>query len=158
MVVAYIGLGSNLDQPAQQLADAQVELNQLADTTLRAFSSLYLSKPMDGSDQPDYFNAVAIIETNLDALELLGKLQEIEQIHQRVRMYHWGPRTLDLDLLLYGEELINTPELVVPHPGISQRDFVLLPMLELNPALGIPAVGSLDTLLAVLPDSGIKKL
>lgn len=138
MIRCYIGLGSNLDNPTQQLLDAFSELSQLTHCELITHSALYGSKPVGPQDQPDFVNAVAIIDTMLKPLELLDQLQHIEQLHDRKRIQHWGPRTLDLDLLLYGNQLIDIPRLQVPHPWIKQRDFVLIPMAELSPELTLP--------------------
>lgn len=138
VVIAYIGLGSNLCDPEQQVTTAIQELSVLPDTSLIAQSSLYHSPPMGPSDQPDYINAVVGIETRLTALDLLDELQRIERNHQRVRTLHWGPRTLDLDILLYGQQVILHDRLTVPHPGLTQRQFVINPLLEIVPQLILP--------------------
>lgn len=137
-VLCYIGLGSNLDNPVEQLKQAINELSTLGNCTLLVQSSLYQSSPMGPQDQPDFINAVVKLETTLSADELLIQLQAIEQQHERVRTQYWGPRTLDLDLLLYGNETINTGNLQVPHPGIPERGFVLYPLYEIAPDLEIP--------------------
>ena len=137
-IAACIGLGSNLQSPVEQVRTALTELNTLPQSHLLRASSLYRSSPMGPADQPDYINAVALIETTLTAHELLQQLQRIEQQHQRVRERHWGPRTLDLDLLLYGDECINSADLVVPHPGLCERNFVLIPLFEIAPDLRLP--------------------
>lgn len=138
MTRAYIGLGSNLahatDSSITILQQAVRELAALATSPVRV-SSLYTSKPMGPQDQPDYFNVVAALDTDLTALQLLHALQQLEQQAGRVRLRHWGERTLDLDILLFGEQRIATPELSVPHPGILQRNFVVIPLLELEPQL-----------------------
>lgn len=144
----WIGLGSNLQDPAAQLQRAFGELDELADSRLLARSRLYRSRPMGPAGQPDYLNAVALLETALEPLGLLDELQHIEERHGRVRGQRWGPRTLDLDLLLYDERLLDLPQLKVPHPGIAERDFVLLPMLEIDPDLQVPGQGRVDRLLA----------
>lgn len=139
----YIGLGSNLSndsgdsrQILQQAVDA---LHSLATGTVQV-SGLYLSKPMGPQDQPDYFNAVAAFETTLSAPELLAALQQIEQQAGRIRLRRWGERTLDLDILLFGDLSMTTPELTIPHSGILQRNFVVLPLLELDAQLQIGGI------------------
>lgn len=142
-VRAYVGLGSNLGRPHTQIARASAALEGLRSTRTVAVSSLYRSAPMGPSDQPDYLNAVAAIETALAPYDLLGALQQIEQGQGRVRAERWGPRTIDLDILLYGDRLIAEPGLRVPHAGLLQRAFVLVPLLEIAPDLVLPAGGPL---------------
>jgi len=154
-VVAYIGLGSNLDDPLTQVKTAIHALDQIRHSRCLVSSSCYRSPPMGPQDQPDYINAVAALATALPPHLLLQALQQIEQAHGRTRTRHWGERTLDLDLLLYGEQVINSADLVVPHPGISQRAFVLYPLQQIAPELQIPGQGSLATLAA---DCGRGKL
>ncbi len=158
LVVAYVGLGSNLDNPEQQILSAFGELDELRVTRLVARSSLYLSPPMGPVDQPDYINAVARLETGLQAEDLLQAMQQVERAHGRQPGEHWGPRTLDLDLLLYGQVQINSNTLTVPHPGIADRDFVLYPLAELDTALEIPGVGTLATLLESRTTDDLVKL
>ncbi|MEJ2316430.1 MAG: 2-amino-4-hydroxy-6-hydroxymethyldihydropteridine diphosphokinase [Gammaproteobacteria bacterium] len=150
MTRAYIGLGSNLDNPRNQVVDAFHELAETDGIRLLARSSLYLSEPLGPQDQPDFINAAAAIETTLAPQSLLEALQAIEQRHARKRERHWGPRTLDLDLLLYDDEHIRHPDLTVPHPGIAERSFVLLPLQEIAPELVIPGLGSVRSLLRKL--------
>lgn len=148
-VRAYIGLGSNLDDPVAQLRRAIAALRALPHSRLTAHSRFYRSSPMGPSEQPDYVNAVVMLDTTLEPLALLDALQAIEQRQGRVRHgERWGPRTLDLDLLLYGAEVIDHPRLTVPHPGIRQRNFVLLPLTDLAPELCFPDGGSLREALA----------
>ena len=147
---AWIGLGSNLDNPRDQVVDALRELAETDGISVLARSSLYLSEPLGPQDQPDFVNAAALIETTLDPLSLLNVLQAIEQRHGRKRESHWGPRTLDLDLLLYDDEQILHPDLTVPHPAIAERSFVLLPLQEIAPGLVIPGLGSVESLLQKL--------
>lgn len=157
--MAWVGLGSNLEQPREQVRSALVELTTLPDTRLIATSSLYRSAPMGPQDQPAYINAVARLETRLSAEALLDALQAIESAHGRVRSgEHWGPRTLDLDILLYGSEQLSSPRLTVPHPGIAERNFVLYPLAEIDPDLDIPGQGSLRTLLARCSSQGLTRL
>ena len=148
LVRAYIGLGSNLANPMQQVARALDELSALPQSRLVARSGLYRSAPLGPPDQPDYINAVAAIDTQLDAKILLQHLQGIESLHGRVRNgERWGPRTLDLDLLLYGNEISSDAELTLPHPGAHQRAFVLAPLCAIAPQCTIPGKGRADDLL-----------
>ncbi|HHJ81150.1 MAG TPA: 2-amino-4-hydroxy-6-hydroxymethyldihydropteridine diphosphokinase [Candidatus Tenderia electrophaga] len=160
-VTAYIGLGSNLDNPVDQIRAALRELNKLPQSRLLLQSSLYQSAPMGPPDQPDYINAVAALETHLLADELLSALQMLESQHQRVRQTRWGPRTLDLDLLLYGDQVINSEHLVVPHPGLAERLFVLQPLFEIAPLLVLPnnqAVAELFKQCAECSGGGLRRL
>ena len=147
-VAAFIGLGSNLKNPVDQVTGAIAELNTLPETALHGYSSLYQSSPMGGMDQPDYVNAVARIDTRLEPHTLLEELQSIETAHGRVREERWGARTLDLDLLLYGSIKIDTPDLIVPHPGVGEREFVLYPLYEIAPDLEIPGLGAISELVS----------
>jgi 2-amino-4-hydroxy-6-hydroxymethyldihydropteridine diphosphokinase len=157
-VDAWIGLGSNLNDPVQQVKTALAELGGLVDCSLCAVSSLYRSPPMGPADQPDYVNAVARLRTRLPAAALLDALQGIEARHGRRRGRRWGERTLDLDLLVYGREVIDTRRLTVPHPGIAERNFVLYPLAELAPGLVIPGVGAVADLLKRCPDKGLSRI
>ena len=159
MIICYIGLGSNLDHPQQQVEHAINELAELADCKRVAVSSLYRSKPLAGMEQPDYINAVVRLDTELAPHALLDKLQEIEDIHDRKRLEHWGPRTLDLDLLLYGDQILNDERLIVPHSGLDERNFVLYPLAEISTdEVSIPGLGTLAELLHNVPDTGLEKL
>lgn len=133
MIHAYIGLGSNLENPMAQLDRAIDTLKKHDDLKNLRVSSIYGSKPVGPQDQPDYINAVAGFDTALSPIELLDLLQSIEQSQHRVRERHWGPRTLDLDLLLYGQETIQLPRLTVPHPFMLERGFVIKPLSDLAP-------------------------
>jgi 2-amino-4-hydroxy-6-hydroxymethyldihydropteridine diphosphokinase len=155
---AYIGLGSNLSDPVEQVKTAIYNLQSLPDSDLIDWSSLYASSPMGPQDQPDYINAVAVIDTTLSAHQLLDALQAIEQNQGRIRKRHWGERTLDLDILLYGQKEINAPRLQVPHPGVALRAFVLYPLAEISPNLTIPNVGNIEQLLQHCPRDGLRKL
>lgn len=143
MITTYIGLGSNLGDSQQILNDAVSQLEQLGQVQVSRF---YRTPPMGPQDQPDYLNAVAELQTTLEPLALLDELQRIENESGRVRLRHWGERTLDLDLLLYGTQNIDHPRLTVPHVGILERDFVLVPLLDLNPNIIIngQAVATLE--------------
>jgi 2-amino-4-hydroxy-6-hydroxymethyldihydropteridine diphosphokinase len=157
-VAAFIGLGSNLDEPTQQVLSALAELAALPDSELRARSSLYQTPPMGPPNQPDYVNAVAELATRLSPHRLLDELQRIEQKHRRLRQEHWGPRTLDLDLLVYGSAQIDDPRLRVPHPGLADRAFVVVPLAEIAPALQIPGLPTPAALRASLPECALHKL
>lgn len=159
-VIAYLGLGSNLDDPVGQLCSARLAVAGLPFTRELSFSSLYRSAPMGPADQPDYVNAVMAICTALDAHTLLRALQAIESEQGRVRTgLRWGPRTLDLDILLYGGEKISSDSLTVPHAGIAEREFVLYPLAEIAPAdLDIPGVGNLADLVRACPRRGLEAI
>lgn len=151
---AYLGIGSNLADPARQVRAACTALGQLDQTTLLRCSSLYASAPLGPADQPDFINAVAAIETRLDPETLLTRLQDLERAAGRIRTadgLRWGPRVLDLDLLLYGQLCLHTPTLTLPHPGIGRREFVLRPLLEIAPDLTIPGQPPLPELLRQCP-------
>lgn len=156
---SYIGLGSNLGDPETQLTSALAALNGLPDTGLVRCSSFYRSKPLGPGDQPDFINAVALLDSGLTAKALLARLQSIENRQGRIRDgIKWGPRTLDLDMLLYGDEIIDEPGLMVPHPEMRHRNFVLIPLLELAPDIEIPGLGRADKFLADTGRAGITKL
>ncbi|MBV2130694.1 2-amino-4-hydroxy-6-hydroxymethyldihydropteridine diphosphokinase [Arsukibacterium indicum] len=157
--LVYLGLGANLANPVTQLKNAVTAIQQLAHSQLLAVSSLYGSKPMGPQDQPDYINAVAKISTRLTPLSLLDALQQIEQQQGRQRKAErWGPRSLDLDILLYGNHTINTERLTVPHYGLAQREFVLYPLAEIAPQLILPCGTPLQVLLQQVPLNGLQKL
>ena len=147
----FIGLGSNLDEPLKQVSDALRELAQLPQTKLLRHSQLFRSDPVGPAGQPDYINAVAEIETELTPIQLLDQLQAIEQAHQRRRIVHWGPRTLDLDILLVNSETIATERLKVPHPYMHEREFVLYPLAQIAPDLKLPDGRRLEQLLEQCP-------
>lgn len=149
---AWIGLGSNLDTPVRHVRTALGELAALPVTRLVAASSLYAGGPVGPHDQPDFINAVAALETRLSPLALLDQLQALEQRHRRVRERHWGPRTLDLDLLIYNDCMLVSPRLVLPHPQLLSRAFVIVPLAEIAPELVLPdgrhAAGAADAFAA----------
>ena len=155
--IAYIGIGANLGDVRANVADALERLRRLPGCTLMAASSLYRTAPIDSSGD-DYINAVARIATTLDAEALLQALHGIEQAHGRERPYRNAPRTLDLDLLLYGDATIASPTLTVPHPRITERAFVLVPLLELAPAIHIPDHGPAARYLAGVGGQAIDRL
>ncbi len=151
---AWVGLGSNLADPRSQLVRALEELDRLPLTRLCIASRLYSSRPLGPSDQPDFINAVAELETRLSPLALLDQLQALEQRHRRVRDRHWGPRTLDLDLLLFDQQCLSMPRLTLPHPEMAQRAFVLVPLAEVAPDLRLPDGDDVATLAQALGDWG----
>ncbi|WKS98947.1 2-amino-4-hydroxy-6-hydroxymethyldihydropteridine diphosphokinase [Gallibacterium salpingitidis] len=134
----YIALGSNLNQPLQQLITALDTLRQQSEIELIAVSPFYGSKPLGPQDQPDFVNAVAQLHTSLSPLALLDLLQSIEQQQGRVRLRRWGERTLDLDILLFNQEIIENERLSVPHREMKNREFVLIPLLDIAPQLVLP--------------------
>ncbi|HLE67732.1 MAG TPA: 2-amino-4-hydroxy-6-hydroxymethyldihydropteridine diphosphokinase [Burkholderiales bacterium] len=158
MTVAYVGLGANLGEPRRQLFAAFDELGRIPGTRVTARSSLFRSAPIGYADQPDFVNAVAKLETDLRPRELFAALQQIEHAHGRERSFRNAPRTLDLDLLLYGGERIDTPALIVPHPRMHERAFVLAPLLELDPAAVIPGRGSAAELLRACAMQPVERL
>ena len=157
---AYIGLGGNLDNPLELLRSARKAIVAVMGIREIACSSYYRSAPLGLAGQSDYVNAVMAVETTLPPHELLKALQAIELSHGRVRTgLRWGPRTLDLDILLYGEEQIHDETLTVPHAGIAEREFVLYPLAEIAPvALHIPGKGDLSGLLAACPLRGLERI
>ena len=155
----FIGLGSNLNDPLSQLKRSVESLKNINGLTFIGISFFYRSAPMGPQDQPDYINAVVKIKTQLSAEKLLDELQRIENEQGRVRKQHWGARTLDLDILLYGRDEINTERLTIPHSGMSQRNFVLYPLNDLvDEKFEIPNMGKLDKLLASCAMDGITRL
>ena len=157
MVTAYIGLGANLGEPAHAVCEAIEQLAHLPQTVLLQRSSLYSSAPVDAGGD-DFINAVAQIDTALTPQALLHALQQIELAFGRARPYRNAPRTLDLDLLLYDDAVINEPGLHVPHPRMGARAFVLLPLLELAPAIRIPGQGPAQALVAAVQEQPIRRL
>jgi 2-amino-4-hydroxy-6-hydroxymethyldihydropteridine diphosphokinase len=156
-VIAYVGIGANLGDARANVEDAIARIAAMENSALRAVSSLYRSAPIDAGGD-DYVNAVACIDTRLPALDLLQALQDIEQAHGRARPYRNAPRTLDLDLLLYGDQEISSATLQVPHPRMTGRAFVLLPLLELAPDIDLPGQGPARQFLASVADQAIGKL
>lgn len=157
MTIAYIGIGANLGNAQQTVIDAITALADLPETHLVAASSLYLTAPVDAGGD-DYVNAVACINTALDSQALLTCLQGIEQAHGRQRPYRNAPRTLDMDLLLSGSTMLDTPSLVIPHPRMHERAFVLVPLLEIAPGMTIPGKGDAAALLHHVADQRIRKI
>ncbi len=155
---AYIGVGSNLGDSVARVRAAFESLAALAGCRLIARSRLYRTRPFGPVQQGDFINAVAGALTTLSAVELLAGIRGIETAAGRVRSERWGPRTLDLDLLVFGDQRIDTPELIVPHPGIAERGFVLAPLVDIAPTLQVPGVGRAEELLRALPDDGIAEV
>lgn len=156
-VIAYIGIGANLGDARTSVVQAIECLARLPASRSLQHSSLYRSAPFE-ADGSDYINAVAAISTTLAPLQLLAELQAIEQAFGRERPYFHAPRTLDLDLLLYGEQIISTPTLAVPHPGVALRAFVLLPLLEIAPDVEIPSRGPAREFVAGVAEQRIEQL
>ena len=152
MTVAYIGIGSNLDDPVRQVRAAFDELDRLPHTRLVRKSSLYRTAPVGHADQPDFINAVAQLETGLPAERLLAELQELEARHGRARSFPNAPRTLDLDILIFGKIKLDTPGLRIPHPRMHERAFVLQPLMEISPELPYAAA------LAACADQTIERI
>lgn len=157
-VPAYIGVGSNLGDSVARVRAAFDSLAALSGCRLEARSRLYRTRPFGPVQQGDFINAVAGVLTTLSAAELLAGIRGIEAAAGRVRAERWGPRTLDLDLLVFGNQRIDTPELTVPHPGIPERGFVLAPLADVAPTMQVPGMGRVEELLQRLPDTGIAEV
>ncbi len=155
---AYVGLGANLDDPVSHVVAGFAALTSLPGTRLIARSSLYRTAPVGYLDQPDFINAAAQLKTALSSRELLQALLEIERDQGRVRKFPNAPRTLDLDILLYGDQCIDEPGLTLPHPRLHERAFALLPLNEIAPSLTIPGRGSVHELLRAVDVSGVQLL
>lgn len=156
MTEAWIGLGANLGERAAALDAALDAIDRRENTRVRAVSRYYFTPPWGDTQQPEFLNAVACVHTTLTAGALLDEMHRIEgQLGRERTDRRWGPRLIDLDLLVFGEARIDRPELTVPHPRIRERAFVLVPLLELAPELSIPGVGRVDALLARLDDNAV---
>jgi len=155
---AFIGLGANLDNPLRQVTQALAELDAIARTRVLCASSFYRTAPVGYAEQPDFINAVAKVQTSLTPRELLDALNAIEAAHARRRSVRNAPRTLDLDLLLYGDASVREPGLTVPHPRMHERAFVLVPLAELAPDLRVPGLATVAQLAAQVDRSGVEKL
>lgn len=158
MTVCFIGLGSNLGDSCDRLRQVLDDLAALPGSRLLACSSLYRSAPVGYLDQPDFVNAVAKIQTELEPQELLAGLLNIERQHGRERLFENAPRTLDLDLLLYGDSIVREPGLTVPHPEMHKRAFVLLPLLEIDIECVIPVVGRAEDAMQDCLDQAVERL
>ena len=155
---AYVGLGSNLDQPERQVRQALAALAVLPGTSLVRASRLYRTAPWGDTSQPDFVNAVAALDTTLAPERLMAELQRIEAAAGRARERRWGPRVLDLDLLLHGASCLDGASLRVPHPHLHERAFVLVPLAEIAPSLEVPGQGPVRELLRRLDASGVEAL
>jgi len=158
VTVAFIGLGANLDDPRRQVQQAFRELDAIPHTRVVRTSSLYRSEPLGYTEQPSFVNAVAQVETGLPAERLLAELHAIEARHGRSRSFANAPRPLDLDLLLFGNAVLDDPGLQVPHPRMHGRAFVLLPLVEIAGDIAIPRLGSAKALLDKCGNQGVEKL
>lgn len=159
MTRVFIGIGSNLQDPVKQVKNALQILQTLPDSVFYGHSSLYKSRPVGPQDQPDFINAVAELDTQMQAGELLDYLQEIENRFGRDRdVERWGPRVLDLDILLFGDQIINTDRICIPHKELLHRDFVLCPLYEIAPDMIIPGGNSLVEYLSDIDPEQIQKL
>jgi 2-amino-4-hydroxy-6-hydroxymethyldihydropteridine diphosphokinase len=158
VTLAYVGLGANLEEPRRQVEAALGELGAIPRTRLRKASSLYRSAPVGYAQQPDFVNAVAELDTGLDAATLLGELQAIEARHGRARSFANAPRTLDLDLLLFGDEVLSGRDLTLPHPRMHERAFVLKPLLEIAPGIRIPGRGRAEDALRSCRDQDLRRI
>ncbi len=147
MTCCYLGLGSNLRSPERQLRQAFHQLLKLPQSIITAQSRIYRSLPYGVSSQPPYANAVIALQTSLSAQQLLHCCQRIEKQHQRLRKKHWGARTLDIDILLYGQQVINSHDLSIPHKEMLKRDFVLVPLLDIAPLASLPNGEPIETYL-----------
>jgi 2-amino-4-hydroxy-6-hydroxymethyldihydropteridine diphosphokinase len=158
MTLAYVGLGANLGDPRRTVSEAMLELGRLPKCAPTGRSSLYRSAPLGYTAQPDFINAVVGLETELEAESLLDQLQAIENRHGRERPFSGAPRTLDLDLLLYGGAQLSTPRLTLPHPRMHERAFVLQPLLELDPLISVSGKGLASTLLCACSSQKIERI
>jgi len=154
----YIGLGSNLDNPELHVSKAIDDIKLINNCDFISSSSLYKTPPMGPQDQPDYINAIVKIQSGISALELLDELQALEQHHHRVRTVRWGARNLDLDIILYGTQEIDSIRLKIPHPGLYVRAFVLYPLLEIEPNLSLPNGATIAAQVESLGEQDIAKL
>ena len=157
-MLVYIGLGSNLNGPKEQIEKALRMLSEAKEITLLSVSSFYQSKPLFEIPGPNYLNVVCKIDTKLNAFDLLNLCQEIEDKQHRVRNEKWGSRTIDLDILLYDDQILATKMLTIPHPEMINRAFVLLPLFEIEPGLKLPLLGPLKGLLEGIDPSDVEKL
>ena len=154
----YIALGSNLDEPSEQIYKAINSIDAVDDLSVTNISSLYKTKPIGKIDQPDFINAVIEVEGDISPENLHAALQAIETQAGRIRTELNEPRTLDLDILLIDDLIMKTKKLTVPHPRMHQRQFVIVPLLEINQKLNIPGIGSINKILKSLPDQGVVKI
>ncbi|QKI89615.1 2-amino-4-hydroxy-6-hydroxymethyldihydropteridine diphosphokinase [Thiomicrorhabdus xiamenensis] len=154
----FLGLGANLDQPAEQIRAALRALDSLPQSRVIKSSALYTSSPLGPQDQPDYVNAVCLLETQLAPDELLQQLQRLEIEQGRVKKRHWGERTIDLDILLYDDLQLQSEHLQIPHSQMHLRDFVLVPLAEIAPGILVPGRDKVEELIAGLQDSFLRTI
>ena len=154
----YIALGSNLEEPSQQIYKAINLINTINELSVTHKSSLYKTKPIGKIDQPDFINAAVKVEGDISPENLHAVLQDIETQAGRIRTELNEPRTLDLDILLIDDLIIKTKKLTVPHPRMHQRQFVIMPLYEINQKLNIPGIGSIDEIFKSLPDQGVIRI
>lgn len=152
---AFISIGSNIGDRSQQLQDAMLALDARHHVNVVSTSSIYETAPVGYTDQADFLNVVIQVQTKLSAHELLAACQQIEGQQGRVRDIRWGPRTVDLDILLFNNESIETKDLIVPHPRMHERAFVLIPLLEIAPAVTNPVTGQAYSQEAAATDDGV---
>ena len=157
-LAAYVGIGSNLSDPAAQVERTFADLAAMPGVQLVARSALYRTAPFGPVEQDDFVNAVAGVLTTLAPQQLLDALRHLEVARGRVRSVRWGPRILDLDLLVQGTLTVDTADLTLPHPGIAERNFVLYPLRDIAPELHIPGMGQVAALAAKVDPSGITRL
>jgi 2-amino-4-hydroxy-6-hydroxymethyldihydropteridine diphosphokinase len=157
-VTAFVALGSNIDEPEQQIGRGLSEIGALPETRIARVSSLYRSAPVGYRDQPDFLNAVAAVETGLAPRALLDHLLAIERAHGRVRDFPNAPRTLDLDIILYGERALQEPDLAIPHPRMHERAFVIVPLVEIAPDATVPGRGRASDLLPGVDTASVARL
>ena len=159
LVPAYVALGSNLDDPRARVVQAMAQLDRLPQTRCVLRSSLYRSRPMGPVEQPDFVNAVAGLLTALHPAALLAELKALEaRLGREAPVVRWGPRRIDLDLLVHGRNRVDEPGLHVPHPGIAERAFVLVPLAEIAPDLEVPGMGRASRLLETIDATGLERL
>ncbi|MGI9292852.1 MAG: 2-amino-4-hydroxy-6-hydroxymethyldihydropteridine diphosphokinase [Pseudomonadales bacterium] len=155
---AYVGLGSNLNKPLKRVRQALEAFNNLEDCAVERCSPLYWSIAVGPGDQPDYLNGVVHLQTRLSPIALLSASRNIENAQGRTREVRWGARTLDLDLLLYDDIVMNSKDLTIPHPHLHERNFVVYPLYDIAPALRLPDGRALSELVAHLPNTGLRPL
>ena len=144
----YLGIGSNKNHPYFRINTVLKQINRLTSTNIVKKSSLYVTKPLGPQAQPNFINSVIEIRTNLEPIELLDELQNLERLHNRKKTKRWGPRSMDIDILIYNNLIMNTDKLVIPHPGLEYRDFVLIPLHEITSyRYEIPKYGKIITLI-----------
>lgn len=144
----YLGIGSNKNHPYFRINTVLKQINRIKSTNIVKKSGLYVTKPLGPQAQPNFINSVIEIKTNLEPLELLYELQNLEKLHNRKKTKRWGPRSMDIDILIYNNLIMNTDKLVIPHPGLEYRDFVLMPLYEITSyRFEIPKYGKIITLI-----------